>query len=176
MPSDGSDEDLARLVADLVRTLRELEDELEPPEPDGTPRLPTPEDFRRFTSEVAIPGLILVLETNIRALQLVQRALRIATDSDSSDASAPSRTRAQAVKLGQATLSRLDDTLTERSLRPLRSAADVFFELQSEAVGNDIRKKALVRRFAGMKSPVDDTIGFSVQQGRGLVIESRTIA
>ena len=67
-------------------------------------------------------------------------------------------------------------TLTERSLRPLRSAADVYFELQSEAVGNDIRKKALVRRFAGMKSPVDDTIGFSVQQGRGLVIESRTIA
>jgi flagellar protein FlaH len=67
-------------------------------------------------------------------------------------------------------------TLTERALRPLRSAADVYLELQSEAVGNNIRKKALVRRFAGMKTPVGDTIGFSVQQGRGLVIESRTIA
>lgn len=68
------------------------------------------------------------------------------------------------------------DTLTERSLRPLRSAADVYLELRGETVGNEIRKKALVRRFAGMKTPVDDTIGFAVQQGRGIVIESRTIA
>jgi flagellar protein FlaH len=68
------------------------------------------------------------------------------------------------------------DSVTERALRPLRSAADVYFELQSETVGNEIRKKALVHRFAGMRNPVDDTIGFSVQQGRGVVIESRTIA
>lgn len=67
-------------------------------------------------------------------------------------------------------------TVTEQALRPLRGAADVYLQLQSEAVGQEIRKKALVRRFAGMKSPVDDTIGFSVQQGRGVVIESRTIA
>jgi flagellar protein FlaH len=66
--------------------------------------------------------------------------------------------------------------MTERALRPLRSAADVYVELRSETVGQELRKKALVRRFAGMKRPVDDTIGFSVQQGRGLVIESRTIA
>lgn len=82
-----------------------------------------------------------------------------------------------ALAAGKVVLLTVDpDALTERSLRPLRSAADVYLDLQSEAVGNDIRKKALVRRFAGMKSPVDDTIGFSVQQGRGLVIESRTIA
>lgn len=67
-------------------------------------------------------------------------------------------------------------TMTERALRPLRSAADVYLELHSETVGQEIRKKALVRRFAGMARPVDDTIGFSVQQGRGVVIESRTIA
>jgi len=68
------------------------------------------------------------------------------------------------------------ESMTDRALRPLRGAADVYFDLQSEAVGQEIRKKALVRRFAGMKRPVDDTIGFSVQQGRGIVIESRTIA
>lgn len=66
--------------------------------------------------------------------------------------------------------------MTEPSLRVLRSAADIYLELQSETVGQEIRKKALVRRFSGMKRPVDDTIGFSVQQGRGIVIESRTIA
>lgn len=66
--------------------------------------------------------------------------------------------------------------LTDRALRPLRGAADVLLELRSETVGQSIRKSALVRRFAGMQSPVDDTISFSVQQGRGIVIESRTIA
>jgi len=67
-------------------------------------------------------------------------------------------------------------TVGDRALRPLRSAADVLFELESDVVGQEIRKNALVRRFAGMKRPVDDTISFSVQQGRGIVIESRTIA
>jgi flagellar protein FlaH len=67
-------------------------------------------------------------------------------------------------------------TLTERALRPLRGASEVYLELQSDTVGQEIRKKALVRRFANMQRPVDDTIGFSVQQGRGVVIESRTIA
>jgi flagellar protein FlaH len=66
--------------------------------------------------------------------------------------------------------------VTDRAMRPLRTAADVYLELESTVVGQEIRKNALVRRFAGMKRPVDDTISFSVQQGRGVVIESRTIA
>ena len=67
-------------------------------------------------------------------------------------------------------------TLTERALRPVRGAADVYLELESSVVGQEIQKQALVRRFAGMNRPVDDTISFSVQQGRGVVIESRTVA
>lgn len=67
-------------------------------------------------------------------------------------------------------------TVPEAALQPLRSAADVLLELDTTAVGNELRREALVRRFAGMKAPVDDTIGFAVQQGRGVVIESRTIA
>jgi flagellar motility protein MotE (MotC chaperone) len=102
---------LSQLLAELTRSLQSLQEELEPTERRLRP--PTPSELARFTSDVTIPAVVLVLETNIRALQLVQRALRMATDSDSPDASAPSRTRAQAVKLGQATLSRLDDTLTE---------------------------------------------------------------
>jgi flagellar protein FlaH len=66
--------------------------------------------------------------------------------------------------------------LTERALRPLRDAADVYVELRTNVVGQEIRKQGLVRRFAGMKRPVDDTISFSVQQGRGIVVESRTVA
>ena len=67
-------------------------------------------------------------------------------------------------------------TVGDRTLGPLRSAADVLLEVQTEVVGQSVRRSAVVRRFAGMKSPVDDTISFSVQQGRGLVIESRTVA
>ncbi len=68
------------------------------------------------------------------------------------------------------------EPVTERALRPLRDAAGVLLQLESSAVGNEIRRKALVRRFVEMANPVDDTIGFSVQQGRGITIESRTVA
>ena len=75
MSDRDSGEDLSRLVAELVTTLEDLEDELEPS--DERPlRPPTPGELRRFTSDVAIPGLILILESNIRALRLLQRALR----------------------------------------------------------------------------------------------------
>lgn len=67
-------------------------------------------------------------------------------------------------------------TVGDRALGPLRSAADVFLDLRSEVVGQSVQRTAVVRRFAGMKDPVDDTISFSVQQGRGVVIESRTVA
>lgn len=112
MPSDGSDEDLARLVADLVRTLRDLESELEPPGPGDGPRLPTPRDLRRLTSEVAIPGLILVLETNIRALRLLQRALRLADDADAAR-EGTGRIQEQARSMSETTLERLDDALVD---------------------------------------------------------------
>lgn len=61
-------------------------------------------------------------------------------------------------------------------LRPLRSVADVYLELEVNAVGQELRRNVVVRRFTGMAAPVDDTIGFTVQQGRGITIESRTVA
>lgn len=66
--------------------------------------------------------------------------------------------------------------VTDRALAPLRSVADVYLDIQTNAVGQDIRRSVLVRRFAGMRNQVDDSIGFAVQQGRGLTIESRTVA
>jgi flagellar protein FlaH len=66
--------------------------------------------------------------------------------------------------------------ISEDAAASLRSVVDVLLELETNAVGQDIRRSIRVKRFAGMQRPVDDTIGFSVQQGRGLTIESRTIA
>jgi hypothetical protein len=104
--------DLARLAADLARSLRELQRELESG-PRG-PRPPTPRDLLRFTDEVAIPGLILLLETNVRALRLLQRAIRLADDRN--DRRAPSSdhaVRERAVALSHTTLDRLDTVLAD---------------------------------------------------------------
>jgi len=68
------------------------------------------------------------------------------------------------------------EATTERALRPIRSVADVFLQIETEEVGQDIRRNVRVRRFANMKQPVDDGIAFNVQQGRGLTIVNRTIA
>ncbi|ELY65404.1 ATPase domain-containing protein [Natronococcus jeotgali] len=62
------------------------------------------------------------------------------------------------------------------ALHPLRSVADVYLDIETTAVGQEVRRSIRVRRFQNMNAPVDDTIGFSVQQGRGVSIISRTVA
>lgn len=67
-------------------------------------------------------------------------------------------------------------SVNEDALRPLRNVADVYFQIETNVVGQEIRRMIRVRRFQNMKSPVDDSIGFTVQQGRGVSIVSRTVA
>lgn len=104
-----TDASLPQLLSELTRSLEELQGELEPSAPRFRP--PTPRQLRRFTSEVTIPAVILVLETNVRALRLVQRALRIGDGDGEEPATTGTGTRERAVELGQATLDRLDSTL-----------------------------------------------------------------
>ncbi|WP_435335158.1 ATPase domain-containing protein [Haloarchaeobius sp. TZWWS8] len=68
------------------------------------------------------------------------------------------------------------EAVTEKALTPIRSVADVFLQIDTETVGQDIRRTIRVRRYANMRDPVDDSIGFNVQQGRGLTIVNRTVA
>lgn len=87
------------------------------------------------------------------------------------------RSLKRAVAPGRTTFLTVDPTgLDAAALGPLRSVADVYVTLETSTVGQDIRRSMVVRRFAGMANPVDDTIGFSVEQGRGITIESRTVA
>lgn len=69
-----------------------------------------------------------------------------------------------------------DEGVADRDLRPLRDAADVYLRLDARTVGQNVRRSVTVTRFAEMRDPVDDTVGFAVQQGRGIVIENRTVA
>jgi hypothetical protein len=108
----SADDDLTALVTDLVRTLQELETEVEPTTDSGLPRPPTPGELLRFTSDVTIPAVILVLKTNIEALKLLRRALRMAEGRPTST-SASNEVRQRASDLSRATLSRLDGALTD---------------------------------------------------------------
>lgn len=67
------------------------------------------------------------------------------------------------------------DSLSGRALRPLRDTADVYVDLVARQVGKEVRRSMRVRKFAGMGEQVEDTIGFDVQSGRGLLIVTRTV-
>ncbi|NLV12508.1 DUF7547 family protein [Haloarcula argentinensis] len=109
----SSDDDLTALVTDLVTTLQELETEVEPTTDSGLPRPPTPGELLRFTSDVTIPAVILILKTNVEALKLLRRALRMAEGRPTTTGSASDEVRQRASDLSRATLSRLDGALTD---------------------------------------------------------------
>ncbi|MBV0922972.1 hypothetical protein KTS45_02065 [Halomicroarcula limicola] len=111
--SASSGDDVTALLTDLVRTLRKLETEVEPTTESGVPRPPTPSELLRFTSDVTIPAAILVLQTNIEALKLLRRALRMADGRPATSESATDEVRQRATRLSRVTLSRLDDALTD---------------------------------------------------------------
>lgn len=115
MSPSGTDVELAREIGSLIAALEDLQGELEPGDRERR-RLPTPRDILWFTSEVTIPATILVLETNVRVLKLLQRTIRMtasdsARSSGSSDASEAVRGRAEA--LGRQTLDQLEGTLDD---------------------------------------------------------------
>lgn len=110
--SDG-DSDLGPLVADLVTTLREIESEFEPRTESGLPRPPSPRELVRFTSDVGIPAAILLLRTNIEALRLLQRALRMADGRPPTTGAGSTEVRRRAEQLSKTTLSRLDGALAD---------------------------------------------------------------
>jgi hypothetical protein len=110
MSDADTDPELTALLSDLTGTLRELQEEVEPA---GQSRLPSPETLSQFTSEVAIPGLILVLETNIRTLQLLRRTIRIADGRDPTTDGTVSDVRTRAEEVGHATLTQLDGSLND---------------------------------------------------------------
>jgi hypothetical protein len=125
----ADDQSLAAAVDELADTLEDLRVQLrEPPRgPLGVPRPPTPRELLRLTEGYTIPALVAFLETNVRMLELLAAALRVA-DGRPLDAvdepgvlEAGSRTLEAAGRDGadglaaasRATLARLDDALVE---------------------------------------------------------------
>jgi hypothetical protein len=92
-------------VSELAETLTELETELS-----GGSRRPQLRDLIRFTREVTIPAVILVLRTNIQALKLLQRALAFG---DRGGDGRESRLRRRAEEAGRSALTELDSALED---------------------------------------------------------------
>lgn len=116
---------LRKEVTALADTLERIETELSPGRGRrvGAPRL---RDIRRFTADVTIPLVILVLETNVRALRILQRALRPAAESGGVETGAGRR----AADVSRRTLDRLDGVLSDlqNSLTDDDSLTDVLDE------------------------------------------------
>ncbi len=109
------DDDLEERVDELQRSLEELRREIgpRPPRgPGGLPRPPTPGELVRFADRQAIPTAIAVLEANVRALELLQGALRLA-DTGRVAGEEAERTRERAESLSRRSLDRLDDVLED---------------------------------------------------------------
>lgn len=132
--SDSGDPDITRLLRDLTRELQTLQRELGA---DGRGGMSTRRQLSRFTSEVAIPSVILLLETNIRALKLLRRTIRLADGREprSKRSRAATEVRERAELLGQEALSRLDQTLesVQSSLEENENADEDVRRLLAEA-------------------------------------------
>lgn len=66
----------------------------------------------QFTTDVTIPATILVLETNIRALRLLQRTLRI-VDGSKTDEESTTTAGEDVASVGRSVVDRLDDALAD---------------------------------------------------------------
>ena len=153
MTDSRDDEDeLADTVESLSTELQSLRDELKreaPRGPLGLPRPPSPREFLEFADEVAIPGTIAILEANIKLLETLQRAIRLADSSRRArDRAGDARSRAADSADRLASVS--DDTLErlEGSLTDLQTA------LQSGPLPDDETARDLVEEARSLRDDV----------------------
>ncbi|EJN60246.1 DUF7547 family protein [Halogranum rubrum] len=133
MSSRRDDDDFVDLLDDLELTLGDLRDELERrPEARRRFRPPTPSEILRFTDEYTIPTVVSILEANIRALELLQKLLRLANPEGSlREGSEETRRRVSGVRdeavdgLDRA-LSELQRALTEADLPDDPESRDII--------------------------------------------------
>ena len=110
--ADDASSDVEQQLAELTRTVARLRDQLERERGFPlTPRPPRTDELRQFTSEIAIPGAILLLETNVRALRLLQRSIRLADGRDGQGADESVSRRAE--RAGSKALARLETALAD---------------------------------------------------------------
>ncbi|SEV95546.1 DUF7547 family protein [Natrinema salifodinae] len=166
--ADDRDDELADAVRDLARTIDELRRELDGQETRRRPPLrpPTPRELLRFTDEVALPAVLAVLETSVRALEAFQRALRIArTEREARErtTAAADATGERASELRETTLAQLETVLselqraaTEGGLPADDRARDLLSEARELRDDVDRRLRDATDRETGTRSTATD--------------------
>lgn len=135
--SDSTD-DLAPLVADLAETLAALEQRI-----DEEP--PRRRAFLRFTEQYAIPTTVAVLEANIRMLEALGGAIRIAEGREAERSSGEGREAALAAL--DRTLSDVTDAVRGTPTDPdarrlLEQARDLRAEIDGRVADSQGRERA----------------------------------
>ena len=154
-------DNLETSVRELTATLEELQSELRDPPartgPLGLPRPPSPGELLRLTEQYTIPALISLLEANVRLLELLAAALRVADGRpiEATEKLTDAGGRLEAVRAGgregvaaasRATLRRLDDALAE-----LQTAAE-------GGTPDDPEVRQLLSRARELRSEVDERL------------------
>lgn len=154
---EAANRELTGAVDELADTLEDLREELrEPPRgPLGLPRPPTPGELLRFTERYTIPTVIALLETSIRALELLSAAIRLA---DGRPLEAPDR----AVDAGRSTgVPAGAGRLASVSRRTLRTLDDALGDLQravAEGSPDDPELRRLLEQARALREEVDDRL------------------
>jgi flagellar protein FlaH len=65
--------------------------------------------------------------------------------------------------------------IAEVTLEPFRAIADVLLEVTTTGGSRGVRRTIDLKRFVGMGQQVDDSIGFSIRPGVGIVVENRRV-
>lgn len=153
------DDDLARAVADLVASLGDLRDDLAPRRPRGPPGLPLaprPAEVLRFADDHAIPTAIAVLEANVRALELLRAAIRLADpDREAAPAGGESAV-ARAGTVGREALVRADEALD-----------DLVAAVEEGALPPDADARAVVEDARRLRAEIDDRLAAAERSADG---------
>ncbi|RRJ33754.1 DUF7547 family protein [Halocatena pleomorpha] len=143
------DEDLEELLTELSTTLSELQDTLADEHQPRSRRLPSPGRFLRFTEEHTIPTLISLLETHIRALELLQGVLGLVNGQEQQGTSRQRENR-RVQETGRRTLDALDGALS-----------DLQGALHGEPSNDDAR--ALLNDARTLREEIDDRLTNSTE-------------
>lgn len=152
-------DDLESRLRDLRETIEELRTDLRPTRSRyGLPRPPTPREVLRLTDEYAIPAAIAVLEANVRTLELVQRAIRLAEEADGTGTS-ESRERHTLDRLDR-TLDAFEATLEDSRLAASSEASRLLQDIRRlNAEIRDHTRLASGNRERGIEIQVEEELG-----------------
>ncbi len=147
------DDEFEERLAELESTLVDLRSQLrqtEPPRPRLRP--PTPREVLRFTDEYTIPTVIAILEANIRALELLQRFIRLSDPTRSGSA--------------DAARNRLGDVSDEAMSQMSRTLADLQTALSEADLPEDPESRSIIQDARRLSSDIESRIDESRRGGR----------